>query len=301
MPSTSSLARLQQALVAALLLAALAWLATWWSRRPVMAVVGAVAILFGHVVVLGLEFLILVRVRRGDPAPRATAMQLLAAWVHESILDVRVFGWRQPFRWRRWPDQLEGSPGRRGIVFVHGFICNRGLWAPWLVRARAAGHPFAAVNLEPVFGGIDDYVGTIDDAVRRVHAASGQPVVLVCHSMGGLAARAWLRQHGPAGAVAHIVTIGTPHAGTWLARFSRVPNGRQMQAGGQWLRDLDASGGATAVPFTCWYGNCDNVVLPPSTATLPGADNRLVEGAAHVDLAFRAEVIEGTFALVQAL
>jgi hypothetical protein len=75
-----------------------------------------------------------------------------------------------------------------------------------------------------------------------------------------------------------------------------------MQVGGQWLRELGASSGrAAAMPFTCWYGNCDNVVLPPSTATLPGADNRLVEGAAHVDLAFRAEVIEGTFALVQAL
>jgi pimeloyl-ACP methyl ester carboxylesterase len=301
MPATSSLARLQQGLVAGLLLAASLWLAAWWSARPVLAVAGALAILFAHVIILGLEFLILVHVRRGDPTPPASAMQLVLAWVRESIQDVRVFGWRQPFRWRRWPDHLEGSPGRRGIVFVHGFICNRGIWTPWLARARAGGHPFAAVNLEPVFGSIDDYVRTLDAAVRRVRAASGQPPVLVCHSMGGLAARAWLRRQHRAGAVAHVVTIGTPHHGTWLARFSRVPNGRQMRMDGEWLRDVGTADPEAAKLFTCWYGNCDNVVLPPSTATLAGADNRLVEGAAHVDLAFRPEVVEGTFALVQAL
>jgi hypothetical protein len=43
--------------------------------------------------------------------------------------------------------------------------------------------------------------------------------------------------------------------------------------------------------FTCWYSNCDNIVMPPSTATLSGADNRLLAGAAHVDLAFRRPVM----------
>jgi hypothetical protein len=33
------------------------------------------------------------------------------------------------------------------------------------------------------------------------------------------------------------------------------------------------------------------VVIPASTATLPGADNRLVRGAAHVELAFEPRVI----------
>jgi triacylglycerol lipase len=32
---------------------------------------------------------------------------------------------------------------------------------------------------------------------------------------------------------------------------------------------------------------------------LPGADNRFLPGAAHVDLAFRPEVIEHTFTLAQ--
>lgn len=301
MPEISSLARLQRLLVAGLIISASAWLAFWWSRSHAAAVIGAVLILFVHVVLLGIEFLLLLHVRRGDPVPRASAVQLVRAWVREAIHDVRVFGWWQPFRWRQWPDRLDDSAGRRGIVFVHGFVCNRGVWNGWLERLHAAGHPFVAVNLEPVFGSIDDYAETVGAAVRRVTLATGQPPVLVCHSMGGLAARAWLRRNDNAAAVAHVVTIGTPHAGTWLARFSRVANGRQMQVGGAWLQELQTGPATSASLFTCWYGNCDNVVLPPSTATLAGADNRLVQGAAHVDLAFQAEVIEGTLALVQRL
>jgi triacylglycerol esterase/lipase EstA (alpha/beta hydrolase family) len=145
-----------------------------------------------------------------------------------------------------------------------------------------------AVNLEPPFGPIDAYAAAIDDAVARVTAATGRPPLLVCHSMGGLAARAWLRSSAP-GRVCHVVTIGTPHGGTWLGRFSHLHNGRQMRLGSQWVRALPQDI-ASQVPFTCWYSNCDNIVFPASTATLPGADNRLVRGAAHVELAFRPEV-----------
>ena len=297
MPSTSRLARLQQAVVLGLVVAAALWAVHWWSGHRVLAVVGAASILVLHAVVLGLEFVLLALASDGDPTPRPRAIEMVRAWWRESVQGVRVFGWRQPFAWTRMPDRLQGAPGATGLVFVHGFVCNRGFWTPWLERAAAQGHPYIAINLEPVFGPIDAYAPLIEDAVARVTSATGRAPVLVCHSMGGLAARAWLRNRQGASPVAHVVTIGTPHAGTWLARFSRVANGRQMRMGGQWLRDLAAATAPVAGRFTCWYTNCDNIVFPPSTATLPGADNRLVRGAAHVDLAFRQDVMEHTFAL----
>jgi triacylglycerol esterase/lipase EstA (alpha/beta hydrolase family) len=159
---------------------------------------------------------------------------------------------------------------------------------------RAAGHPFVAVNLEPVFGSIDDYTGVLDDAVRRATAAGGMPPVIVCHSMGGLAVRAWLRTTNQP--VRHVVTIGSPHRGTWLGRFSHTANGRQMRLEGEWVAALART--ERAVSFTCWYSNCDNIVFPASTATLPAADNRLVRGAAHVELAFRPEVMRPTLRMI---
>ena len=123
-------------------------------------------------------------------------------------------------------------------------------WTPWLRELRAADRAFVAVDLEPVFGSIDRYVQTIDAAIVRVTAATGQPPLLICHSMGGLAARAWLRDADGA-RVHRIVTLGTPHRGTWLARFGRTANGRQMRMGGEWLQRIDGERTSVRqVPFT---------------------------------------------------
>ena len=297
MPSRSSLARLQQCLAVGLVLAALAWFAWRWPASPSSAIVGAVVIFFSYSIFLAAEFVLLKTVGPSDPAPAPTWLDVVRAWWSESLMTPRVFFWRQPFRWRAQPDFMDASArGRRGVVFVHGFVCNRGFWNPWMKQFHAAGIPFAAVNLEPVFGSIDAYAQIIEDAVRRVRDATGLDPVLVCHSMGGLAARAWLRKYKTTARVHHVVTIGTPHGGTWLGRFGSTANGQEMRLGGGWVKAL--AGETPAVPFTCWYSNCDNIVFPVSTATLPGADNRLVLGAAHVQLGFVPEVIAHTRNLV---
>lgn len=293
MRAHSSLARLQQLTTISIVAAAIAWAVWRWPQSLWQAIAGFVLVAFGYSIVLALEFFILRWVARGDPAPTPSWSELARAWWGETVHALRVFAWRQPFRWRAVPDQLgPGTHGRRGIVFVHGFVCNRGFWTPWMLRVRDAGHAFVAVNLEPVFGSIEDYVPIIDDAVDRVAAATGMPPLIVCHSMGGLAARAWLRSRAAGARVWRLVTIGSPHRGTWLGRFSHLPNGIQMRLDGDWLRELGPL--PEAVPVVCWYTNCDNIVFPPSTATLPGADNRLVRGVAHVQLAFVPEVIERT-------
>jgi len=224
-------------------------------------------------------------------------MDYLRAWIAECWAAPRVFCWQQPFRSRAIPDNLTLDT-RCGAVLIHGFVCNRGFWNPWLKQLQKTGHVFVAVDLVPAFGSIDNYVKILDDAIARVMAATGRPPLLICHSMGGLAARAWLRQADRA-RVSRIVTIATPHQGTWLARFGRTVNGREMRIGGDWLKKIDCERtGARHVPFTCWYSNSDNIVFPTSVATLPGADNRLVPGCGHVEMAFNDRVRRETLALL---
>jgi triacylglycerol lipase len=301
MPTHSALARIQQFTTLSLAAASIGWAVLLWPRGPRLALGGALAIALSHLLLLALQFTLMVAVGLRDAEHRPNPRQVLRAWIAEAWYAAWVFGWRQPFAWRRVPDWVPATAqGRTGIVFVHGFACNRGFWAPWMTRARALGIPCIAVNLEPVLGSIDGYAPIIDNAVRRLQQATGRPPLLVCHSMGGLAARAWLRASGAPSRVAHVVTIGSPHHGTWLARFSRSDNGRQMQQASAWLREL-AQHTATlpAGLITCWYTNCDNVVFPARTAMLPGADNRFAAGAAHVDLAFHPEVMAQTFALLK--
>ena len=69
--------------------------------------------------------------------------------------------------------------------------------------------------------------------------------------------------------------------------------GRQMALHGDWVGAL---GGAEppgrAALFTCWYSNCDNIVFPTSTAALPGASHRLIEGVPHVEMACHPTVVQ---------
>jgi hypothetical protein len=84
-----------------------------------------------------------------------------------------------------------------------------------------------------------------------------------------------------------------------LGRFGYTANARQMRIGAPWLATLAAGeSSARRARFTCFYSHCDNVVFPASVATLPGADNRHVAGAAHIDMISRSEVFD---AVVNAL
>ncbi len=296
------LAHLQRLITLTLVASACSWLIYFYRSAPGFALAGFSVIAFGYTAFLALEFLLLKLINKPDPAPQPAWPELFRAWLGETLTAPQVFCWRQPFRSNAIADNASPETvtrGRRGVVFVHGFFCNRGLWTPWLQRLQGKGHAFVALNLEPLFGSIDDYAPQVEAAVQKVTDLTGLPPLLVCHSMGGLAARAWMKINRGESRVHHVVTIGTPHKGTWLARFGHGQNGRQMRLLSDWQAQLDHDMPADRhTLFTCWYSNTDNIVFPTSTATLSGADNRLVRGAAHVQMAFLPQVMNSTLALL---
>jgi triacylglycerol esterase/lipase EstA (alpha/beta hydrolase family) len=266
-----------------------------WRGWGLAVALGPVLALLGlNALALGLEQALAAGVHGHDPAPRPGFLRRVRAWWREALASGRAFGWAMPFASQRWPDVLEGrGEGGRGVLLVHGYLCNRGFWNRWYPRLQAQGVPFIGVSLEPVFGSIDDYAEQLDAALVQLQRATGQAPLVVCHSMGGLVLRAWRQarlQHGDTAEatdarIHHVLTIGTPHQGTWLARFGRQVNAVQMRRDGPWLQALAASESpAWRARFTCVWSDCDNVVFPPRCAVLEGAVSVHQPGRGHQDL-----------------
>ena len=294
------LARLQKTTTLLLILLALGWAAfSIAAGRPEWAWVVALLIVAGYSGILGIEFLLLWNSYPASAANRPSAAQLISCWLKECAVAPRVFLWRQPFRSGRHSDLLAGAQaGARGVVLVHGFACNRGLWNPWMSRLERARVPFVAVNLEPVFGSIDSYTRIIDEAVQAHEEGTGLAPVIVAHSMGGLAVRAWIAQ-GNDQRFHHVITVASPHQGTAIARRGFSENTRQMDIRGPWLEALRQRESQSLYRrFTCFWSHCDNIVFPTASATLPEADNRHLVATPHVQMAFHPDVMDEVLRLV---
>jgi len=182
------------------------------------------------------------------------------------------------------PDPGPAAGTRTAVVLVHGYLSNRGYFAPmvrWLeARGVAAIH---VPNYRSVFSSIEGSVGELHAAIERACSAGAPKVVLVCHSMGGLLARRYLREHGE-GRVARLVTIASPHHGTVLSKVGVGEHARQMCQGSDFLLSLERAEAekSPTVPAVSIYSVHDNLVSPQDTSRLPWARNVAVAGVGHV-------------------
>lgn len=279
------IARLQRALLTAWLAALLATsFALHMDRMPASLAIALLAmLLFGHALVLGAEFAWMARAEARDTGAAPGLSELARAWVAECLHAPLVFFWRQPLQHRRWRDHIGSeTTNRRGVLLVHGYFCNRALWNDWMARLRRDQVPFVAVDLEPPFGSIDALAVRIDMAVQTLTQRTGQPPLVVAHSMGGLAVRCWWNDKSPE-AIHHLVTLGTPHRGTRLARLGFTTNARQMREGSRWLTDLaEREGPQRRQRITCVFSRCDNIVFPARNARLDGARSLELAATPHV-------------------
>ncbi len=205
--------------------------------------------------------------------------------------------WLPAERWMMARDNLGPRRDAAPVLLIHGYVNNAGaLWRLWQ-RLCAAGLRVHTINLEPVYADIDTYAPRIAARIDAIRTQTGaDAVTLVCHSMGGLAARAYLRHcqlteraHG----VTKIVTLGTPHHGTVFARIERSANGRQMHPHSPWLTALaDHERGAWPCTLVSIYSVDDNVVAPQTSADLAGARNVPLAGIGHISLPLARRVID---------
>lgn len=102
-------------------------------------------------------------------------------------------------------------------------------------------------------------------------APAGSRVVLVGFSAGGLLARQIAYQHDPQHRISHIITLATPHRGSWLAWARTDAAVRDLRPGSAFLRRLDAMRSTRPdIDYTSLYLPADHLVLPWSSPRLAG-------------------------------
>jgi hypothetical protein len=248
------------------------------------------------------------------PAVGALATQLLAqlaAWHDERMHpvcaadDVPSIGARARAVLREtllslavlvaWPLDVAAPPGdrRRVAVLVHGFASTpASLWV-LARRLRRDGWTVSAPRLGAWWRDLADASDRLASHVGALRRdAPRNEIAMVAHGLGGLAARAFVQREGSRSGVRWLVTLGTPHGGTFACWWLRLgPFRDDVRPGSDALHAL-----ATRLPArieaVAISSPDDAMLLPPSGARWPEACNVSVEGSGHLGLLVSARVYE---------
>ncbi|MBK7355504.1 alpha/beta fold hydrolase [Propionivibrio sp.] len=237
--------------------------------------------------IVGLTFVFAWRHR--SPAPRLGRFQAIGMFLGEFAAFILNFVALSPFeRWWMGDDRLPPNGKRPPVLLIHGYGCSRAAW--WWQRRglEQAGWTVATISLEPIYTDIENYVDAVARRVDDVLAATGAPqMIVVGHSMGGLVARAYLRKHGVAKTI-RLITLGTPHLGSELARVGIGENARQMTPGNAWLAALASE--EPSVDTVNIFSSHDNFVTPTSNLLLPRARQQPIDGLGHLSMLYSPRV-----------
>ena len=279
--------------ISSLLSFTLAAVLAWWlisvGVSPWIAIVLGLLLPFAiHAVPLGIEFIVGAVLDRRAVAPLGV-VDAIRLWLVESWRSFIVFNIDQPWR-AHFPERpIVRDAARPAVLLVHGYMCNRASWRHWVLQGLPRDWNVATINLEPAYVPVEQYAEVLDRAVQKLRAESGaEHITLVCHSMGGLAARAFLRDKGHE-SVARVITICTPHHGTVFARFAHGKNTHQMRRASGYLSRLAES--EEPVDFICFASRHDNLIVPRDSQVLACAEAVWFEKLGHLAMSASDEVL----------
>lgn len=117
---------------------------------------------------------------------------------------------------------------------------------------------------------VDSYIENNFDKSCKVN--------FVGFSMGGIVVRYYLQRLGGLPRAERLITLGSPHRGTWMAYYSDRPGVRQMRPNSSFLQDLaQDEDQLDQIPFTSIWTPLDLTIVPSSSSvTNAGQHKRLL-------------------------
>ena len=187
--------------------------------------------------------------------------------------------------------------GANIVVFVHGLGGSPGNFWPMRSWFRLRGRTRSYAVTFPDGRSIAELAGllaTFLEEVARVNEGSGAGRIdLVAHSMGGLVCRAALLDPAVRARVATLVTLGTPHEGTYLARFGASTSVLDLRPTSDIVERLRGQlpwRGPPEMPrLVAFWSGADLLLLPHQSGRVDGAENVEIAGSTHYGYLLRLD------------
>ena len=189
--------------------------------------------------------------------------------------------------------EAAGTP----ILLVHGVVDNRSIFTVLRrgLRRRGFGR-VTAVNYSPLSDDLRSLAAELAGQVEAVCAETGyERIHLIGHSMGGVVARYYVQVLGGDARVHTLVTLGSPHGGTYPARLVPHPLARQLRPGSEIIRELSGPAPGCSTRFVAFWSDLDHMIIPKQNARLEHPDlrarNVFVRGVGHLSLPIHGRVV----------
>lgn len=180
------------------------------------------------------------------------------------------------------------------ILFVHGIFHNRSAFA-WL-KQRLCYNGWGYLKEIDLMTSIHPIPVLAEQVATQTRAIMRELQVpqidIVAHSMGGIVARYFVQCLGGDGLVRNLITLGTPHRGTFLSRYSVLPHIREMRPGSPTMAKLDGLGPPKFTRAVSVSGNLDLIVFGRKSTHWEGVRNIPLQRVGHAGLLFSKRVYQ---------
>lgn len=200
-------------------------------------------------------------------------------------------GWHHLTRGSRrvW---IDPAPGGTPVVLVAGYLENSGTLRVLARRLRARGFRVVQADFPNTLRRIEKNVASLREIVEQVRRETGAAkVAVVGHSMGGVIGRT-LVQVDPCAPLDVVVTLGSPHRGTQMARYGPGPSARDMRPGSAHMLRYP-HGRRCHVPVHTLVAWQENITSPAWASVLGEGEDVLLDApAGHVGPLFLGRVAD---------
>ncbi len=189
--------------------------------------------------------------------------------------------------------------GHRPVVFVHGLVGHRGNFRPmgtWFHLHGRSRH--YSISL-PLGQSAEVQARWLQGFIQAVLHANKLPpdaqVDVVAHSRGGIVARLALEDEVHARRVATLVTLGTPHHGTEVARYAAGIEVDELRPDSAVIAHLKSQLPWSGPRLICFWSDADPLVVPNEMAQVHGAENIELPGHTHCQMLLRPTAWRAAF------